>query len=112
MRIKLFWAATAAALSLALPSYAQAEEHGLEVALGFGTTVSEDVMAAQRGKAVLTIMDLDGTVQDNAALNNVTGHNIIRNGSFVNSSGITTTIQNSGNNVLIQNATILQLDLR
>jgi hypothetical protein len=104
--------AAAAAVSLALPSYAQAEEPGLGSAALFGTAVPDDVMAAQRGKAVLTIMDLDGTVQDNAAINNVTGHNIIRSGSFMNSSGVTTTIQNSGNNVLIQNATILQLDVR
>jgi len=112
MRITLFWAAAAVAMALALPSHAQAQEQGVEVALGFGTPVSDAVMAAQRGKAVLTVMELDGVVQDNAALNNVTGHNIIRSGSFTNSSGLTTTIQNSGNNVLIQNATLLQLDVR
>jgi hypothetical protein len=75
-------------------------------------TVSTDVMSAQRGKAVLTIMDLDGSVAENAAMNNVTGRNVITGSSFTNSSGLTTTIQNSGNNVLIQNATILQLDVR
>jgi len=110
MRITIFWAAAAAAMALALPSHAQAQEQGVEV--GFGTAVPADIMAVQRGKAVLTVMDLDGAVQDNAALNNITGHNIIRSGSFTNSSGVTTTIQNSGNNVLIQNATILQLDVR
>src|SRR4051794_16013652 len=68
----------------------------------FQKSVPVDVMQAQRGKAVLTIMDIDGNVQDNAAMNNVTGRNIMTNGAFTNASGLSTVIQNSGNNVLIQ----------
>ena len=78
----------------------------------FTKLVPDDALAAQRGKAVLTVMTLDGSVQDNAAINNLTGQSIITNGAFTNASGVATTIQNSGNNVLIQNATILQLDVR
>jgi hypothetical protein len=69
-------------------------------------------MSVQRGRAVLTFMDVDGNVQDNTAINNITGRNVITSGAFANASGLSTAIQNSGNNVLIQNATILQLDLR
>src|SRR6476661_2739741 len=82
-----------------------------EVGSIFQKTVPSDVMSAQRGRAVLTFMDVDGNVQDNAAINNITGRNVITSGAFANASGLSTAIQNSGNNVLIQNATILQLDL-
>jgi hypothetical protein len=114
MRITIALAAAATAVSLALlcTDHALAQAQGLQTTALFGTAVPDVVMAAQRGKAVLTIMDLNGSVQDNAAINNITGHNVIRGGSFTNASGLTTTIQNSGNNVLIQNATILQLDVR
>jgi hypothetical protein len=107
-------AAATSVLSLAAlcMNMAWSEEQSLQSKALFGTSVPDEVMAAQRGKAVLTIMNLDGSVQDNAAINNITGNNVIRSGSFTNASGLTTTIQNSGNNVLIQNATILQLDLR
>ena len=49
---------------------------------------------------------------NNAAVNNVTGMNMVTGSSFSNASGLSTVIQNSGSNVLIQNATILQLDVR
>ena len=74
-----------------------------------------EVLHAQRGRAqpeVLTVMGLDGVVQDNVAAHLVTGKNVITQGSFANSSGLSSVIQNSGNNVLIQNATILMLDVR
>jgi hypothetical protein len=102
------------AVSLALPcvsTVCAADDHMAGDSM-FTKLVPDDALAAQRGKAVLTIMTLDGSVQDNAAINNLTGQNIITNGAFTNASGVATTIQNSGNNVLIQNATILQLDVR
>jgi hypothetical protein len=52
-----------------------------------------------------------GTVQANVATNLTTGSNTISQGAFSNSSGIPMVIQNSGNNVLIQNSTILNLQL-
>jgi hypothetical protein len=52
-----------------------------------------------------------GTVQANVATNLSTGTNTISQGAFSNSSGIPMVIQNSGNNVLIQNSTILNLQL-
>jgi len=114
MRKKSAFKAVLLALSLALPcigtGYAQDDSAAADSM--FTKLVPDDALAAQRGKAVLTVMTLDGSVQDNAAINNVTGQNIITNGAFTNASGVATTIQNSGNNVLIQNATILQLDVR
>jgi hypothetical protein len=114
MRVNQAVAVALAAVSIALAcsSAARAEENGPGADAVFGRTVPAEVMDLQRGKAVITTMDVDGTVSDNAALNNVTGTNVVTSGSFANASGMSTVIQNSGNNVLIQNATILQLDLR
>ena len=60
--------------------------------------------------AVDALIDVDGTVTDTTADNVVTGSNIIRDGSFANASGLNTVIQNTGANVLIQNATIVQVE--
>jgi hypothetical protein len=57
-------------------------------------------------------MRLNGTVAGNAAVNVATGANIITNGSFSNASGLPVAIQNSGANVLIQNATIINVELK
>lgn len=54
-------------------------------------------------------MQLSGTVANNSAFNVVSGSNLITDGSFANSSGFSTVVQNSGSNVLIQNATIINL---
>jgi hypothetical protein len=51
-------------------------------------------------------------VGNNTAANLTTGNNIIRDGSLSNSSGIPMLIQNSGNNVVIQSSTILNLRLQ
>jgi hypothetical protein len=112
MRLHKALAAALTTVSLVLACTATARAEGDSVDTTFGRTVSHEVMSVQRGKAVTTLMDVDGSVQDNAAINNVTGRNVITNGAFSNASGLSTTIQNSGNNVLIQNATILQLDVR
>ena len=81
---------------------------------GFGAAVQSDRLDAQRGgtDTVNNNMQLDGSVRDNVAHNVVTGSNTIDAGSFANVSGIPTVIQNSGANVLIQNATIINLQLK
>ncbi len=52
-----------------------------------------------------------GTVSGNVASQLTTGSNNISDGAFSNSAGIPMVIQNSGNNVLIQSSTILNLQL-
>ena len=69
-----------------------------------GTTGKDDTMHAE---AVL-----GGTVGNNTAINTVSGSNIIDGGSFANSQGLPVVIQNSGSNVLIQNATVINLRLQ
>ena len=55
---------------------------------------------------------IDGAVSANTAVNVVTGANSIDAGSFANMAGIPVVIQNSGANVLIQNATIINLQFK
>lgn len=61
---------------------------------------------------VLNHMTLDGTTADNTASHVVTGTNLIGSGAFASASGIPVVIQNSGANVLIQNAVILNLQVQ
>jgi hypothetical protein len=52
---------------------------------------------------------LRGGVNGNTATNVVGGGNLLSDGSFGNAAGISTVIQNSGSNVLIQNSTIVNV---
>ncbi|CBJ39210.1 hypothetical protein HF908_16085 [Ralstonia pseudosolanacearum] len=87
------------------------------VVQGFGRAVEASALEGYRGgtqSLYQTVNDarLSGTVTDNAAINVATGANIVRDGSFANASGIPTVIQNTGANVLIQNATIVNVQFR
>jgi len=57
-------------------------------------------------------MRLDGNVGANTAINVTGGANSIDSGAFANMAGIPVVIQNSGANVLIQSATIINLQLK
>lgn len=57
-------------------------------------------------------MKLAGTVANNSAVNVVTGANIVTDSAFSNASGLPMVIQNSGANVLIQNATIINVQIK
>ena len=63
------------------------------------------------GQSVHNEMELNGTTADNSARNVTTGSNAISAGSFANASGLPVVIQNTGANVLIQNAVILHLQM-
>lgn len=95
-----------------LPGTALAEDAAPAMA-GFGPPLASDGLADYRGGSELASseMRLAGTTADNSATNVVTGANSISAGSFANMSGIPVVIQNSGANVLIQNATIVNLHL-
>lgn len=83
-------------------------------ALFSGKALDLGVLNGYRGGADLHISDMkvDGVVGNNQAYNLVTGANVIAQGSFSGASGLPMVIQNSGNNVLIQNATILNLQMK
>jgi hypothetical protein len=70
-------------------------------------------LANQRGgsETHLNQNNATGKVAGNVASQLNTGSNTISESSFSNTNGIPIVIQNSGNNVLIQNSTILNLQL-
>jgi len=57
-------------------------------------------------------MTLNGTVNNNVDVDVQTGLNSISGGSLAGSAGIPMVIQNSGDNVLIQNATIVNVQFK
>jgi hypothetical protein len=57
-------------------------------------------------------MTLNGTVSNNADVDVQSGLNSISGGSLAGSAGIPMVIQNSGDNVLIQNATIVNVQFK
>jgi len=120
-----------ALLLVALPIAAHAAEPAkLPVVVGFlsqvnvaqeddfskdwGKTTDAAVLGGLRGGAdiITTEATLGGAVGNNTATNITTGMNVIDNGSFANASGLPVVIQNSGANVLIQNATVINLQLQ
>jgi hypothetical protein len=93
----------------------QADEAAASEPEGFltATAVSDDELDVYRGEGIdvqtINTAELDGNLEGNTAINSVTGGNVISNGAFANASGLSTAIQNSGNNVLIQNSTIVNV---
>lgn len=77
-----------------------------------GRQLNGEGLADLRGGAVKNEQTLDGLVRDNQAYNLTTGGNLISEGAFAGSSGLATVIQNSGNNVLIQNSTIVNVQFK
>ncbi|MET2854489.1 carbon storage regulator [Vibrio owensii] len=81
-------------------------------------TVSLEAMNEARGRQNVELdlfyaeSDVDGISSDNVATNTVSGNNILSPGAFADSSGISSVIQNTGNNVLIQNSTVVNLTLK
>lgn len=57
-------------------------------------------------------MQLSGAVTNNSAVDVLSGSNFIADGSFANASGMPMVVQNSGSNVLIQNATIINVQMQ
>ncbi len=72
----------------------------------------EETLSSLRGGAqTWNDATLTGTTADNYARNVTTGSNSIAGGSFENMSGIPVVIQNTGANVLIQNALVLNVQM-
>ncbi|MGF1684517.1 carbon storage regulator [Photobacterium minamisatsumaniensis] len=104
-----------AAMSISLNCFAADE---LDI-LANSDLLNEDVMTDTRGGEYELKIDnihasseMLGDVAGNSAYNNTTGNNIIDGGALSNSSGVFNIVQNTGNNVLIQNATVVNLTLK
>lgn len=82
--------------------------------VGLGVPIQAGRLAAQRGgfDLVKNDMQLAGSVAGNAAIDVSSGGNFIGGGAFANASGLPTVIQNTGSNVLIQNATVINVQFQ
>ena len=72
-------------------------------------------LSRQRGgtdPGTLSDMKLNGVVGNNNASNLTTGNNTITDGAFAGVNGVPLVVQNSGNNVLIQSATIINVQVK
>lgn len=79
--------------------------------------LTEAELGGQRGgetplPAPFQHSQVGGTVEGNIVYSAVTGNNLVTDGAFSGAAGFTTVIQNSGNNVLIQDSTVINVILR
>lgn len=94
------------------PVHATASEPTLAA---FGPVLDEQALAEHRGgqqDAFFNDMRSRATISQTSTTNVGTGTNAIADGAFTNSNGFPMVIQNTGNNVIIQNSTILNLRLQ
>lgn len=79
---------------------------------GWGRSADSKTLAkASGGNEVSQTIILNGTVVNNTVDHVVTGSNMIGNDAFNGAAGVPMVIQNTGNGVLIQNATIINVQL-
>ena len=78
---------------------------------GLGPALDPSALDAYRGgdDSVENDVDIHGQVGGNTAQNTISGNNTLSGDAFSNASGISTVIQNSGSNVLIQNGMIVNV---
>ena len=80
---------------------------------GLGTGVDSSVLAKLSGGSdVSERITITGSVSNTSTENVSTGMNWIGGGSFGNAAGLPIVIQNSGNGVLIQNATVVNVQMQ
>lgn len=83
------------------------------VVAGLGSGVASSVLAnLSGGSNVSEQITITGNVSDTSTENVSTGMNWIGGGSFGNAAGLPIVIQNSGNSVLIQNATVVNVQMQ
>lgn len=83
--------------------------------LPLGRILDDEHLSLQRGgqdDAQISDMRSRASITNTSTTNVSTGNNTITDGSFVNTPGMPIVVQNSGNNVVIQNSTILNLQLK
>jgi len=73
--------------------------------------IPDDELDVQRGGEIVPISDatLTATMQENSITGSITGTNSVGGSAFTGASGFFTVIQNSGNQVIIQDSTIINL---
>jgi hypothetical protein len=100
--------------SASIPVAVTAASDTPAIVTGMGPAINTDQLGNYRGGTdiVSNDMQLRGMVAGNSASYVATGSNTIDGGAFANASGLPIVIQNSGANVLIQNATIVNVQMK
>jgi len=103
------------------PGVDQAQDQTSVDVSAFGQALSSEKLGVQSGRQAVSIENLDamlssvtmnGSQQDNSISgNSFTGMNTVSGNAFSNMNGFATVIQNSGNQVLIQNDLIVNVNL-
>ena len=83
-------------------------------AASFGKPLTAEQLDQHRAgqELQLNLMDVKARLDNNQAINTLTGSNYITGEAFSKASGLPVAVQNSGNNVLIQNAFIVNMTLK
>lgn len=109
---------TTVAESLAPAGLPAPAESSVLATLGAASAITDEALGSESAMArielapvVINDQTVNGVVEGNVATGNITGHNSITDNAFAGASGFSTAIQNSGNNVLIQNSTIINVSL-
>jgi opacity protein-like surface antigen len=102
-----------AALATALPIAAQATENVDPVQAGDTAILSDAELDNHRGGQRITLNDADlsAEMEGNTLVAGTNGSNSIGAGALSGVSGIATVVQNTGNQVIIQSSTILNVTL-
>jgi hypothetical protein len=98
-----------------LPGAAWAGDGGEPGAADFGPPVGHETLEQRRAgesRLELNLQETNATLQGNKAVSTVSGANYITGGAFHAASGFPLAVQNTGNNVVIQNAFIINLDVQ
>jgi hypothetical protein len=98
-----------------LSAGAWASDSAADDSLELGSPIAQaalDDWRAGDGRLEFNLQETNATLRDNAAIQTTTGANTISDGAFSHASGLPVAVQNSGNNVIIQNAVILNLNVQ
>jgi hypothetical protein len=96
------------------PDQARAFELYLKATRTGGPALGDAMLEGLRGGADWHTSEIWSSAQvgQNEAANLSTGSNFVNGGALTSTSGFPTVVQNSGNNVLIQNSTIINLHMQ
>ena len=99
-----------------LPGRAELIQNRNDLFFSQTEAVSSEELEKERGREGFDITTLNNTsiqaaLYGNTANNNVTGANIINSGAFTNAGGMFSIVQNSGNNVIIQDSTTVNVTI-
>jgi len=96
----------------AYPAFASGADNSNSVFAGLGTAaVSSAQLENMRGGALYVVTPNTGTDSNNSATNSPTG-SIINNESANSNTGLTTVMQNTGNNALMQSSMTINISVQ